>query len=34
VLMGFDPIVALGGATLMTLIRATWWAVLLAEDED
>ena len=32
VLMGFDPIIALGGATLMLLLRATLWAVL-TEDE-
>ena len=28
VLMGFHPVIALGGALFMTIIRATLWAVL------
>jgi hypothetical protein len=32
VLLGFDPIIALGGATLMTVARATLWAVLLGDE--
>ena len=32
VLMGFHPIIALGGALFMSIIRATLWAVLLGDE--
>jgi hypothetical protein len=32
VLLGFHPIIALGGATFMVILRATLWAVLLGDE--
>ena len=33
VLLGFHPIIAVGGVAMMSVIRATWLAIVLAEDE-